>query len=187
MNELQATPTIEGVTSAFNREAVEARAESEPAWLRERRLAAWAVYESTPLPTTRSEQWRYTDPKMLLWDRVETAPSPESMPAEARSLLSGKDAAGTVLQYGTSLLESSLDAALRAKGVILTDLATAAIEHRELVKENLGTRARASSRRSMQHYGVAACSCTFRAACASNGQSVSCATSIVRALTSPAH
>jgi Fe-S cluster assembly protein SufD len=141
MNELQATPTIEGVTSAFNREAVEARAESEPAWLRERRLAAWAVYESTPLPTTRSEQWRYTDPKMLLWDRVETAPSPESMPAEARSLLSGKDAAGTVLQYGTSLLESSLDAALRAKGVILTDLATAAIEHRELVKEYLGTRA----------------------------------------------
>ena len=51
----------EGVTEALNLKAVERVAEAEPAWLRERRLHAWAVYEGTPMPTTRLEEWRYTD------------------------------------------------------------------------------------------------------------------------------
>jgi len=34
-------------------------------WLTEKRSHAWSVYEDTPLPTTKSEEWRYTDLKKL--------------------------------------------------------------------------------------------------------------------------
>ena len=33
----------------------------EPAWLTEKRLEAWRVFEEMPMPTLRDEAWRYTD------------------------------------------------------------------------------------------------------------------------------
>ncbi|MGH2453035.1 MAG: Fe-S cluster assembly protein SufD [bacterium] len=47
----------------LSREAVEAISERlrEPAWLRERRLEAWRLYEAMPLPDTKAEAWRRTD------------------------------------------------------------------------------------------------------------------------------
>ena len=38
----------------------------EPSWLRARRDEAWELYEATPFPSTRSEEWRYTDVERLL-------------------------------------------------------------------------------------------------------------------------
>ncbi len=132
---------IEGVTEAFTREAVEARSAGEPAWLRERRLQAWDVYDATPLPTTQAEEWRYTDPRLLAWDKVAfPAPAAPGMPAEARAILDGKDAAGTAVLYG-DVVEIELDETLQKKGVILADLATAAREHEALVREHLATTA----------------------------------------------
>ena len=49
---------VEGVTEAINRSAVSALGVNEPKWLQERRLDAWEVYERTPMPTTRLEEWR---------------------------------------------------------------------------------------------------------------------------------
>jgi Fe-S cluster assembly protein SufD len=47
----------------LSREAVEAISERlrEPAWLRERRLEAWRLYEAMPLPDARADAWRRTD------------------------------------------------------------------------------------------------------------------------------
>ena len=56
----------EGVTAALNVEAVEKLSEGEPSWLAERRAHAWQVYERTPMPSTRLEEWRYTDLKKKL-------------------------------------------------------------------------------------------------------------------------
>ena len=65
----------DGVTDRIHRAAVEALAEGEPQWLRERRLAAWDVYERTPTPTTGLEEWRYTDlSRKLHLDRLELLP-----------------------------------------------------------------------------------------------------------------
>ena len=50
-----------GVTEALNFSAVEHLCIGEPGWLRERREHAWALYEQTPMPTTKLEEWRYTD------------------------------------------------------------------------------------------------------------------------------
>ena len=57
------TDTIlsEGVTEALNFRAVERLCTGEPEWLRERREHAWTLYEQTPMPTTKLEEWRYTD------------------------------------------------------------------------------------------------------------------------------
>ena len=56
----------EGVTDTLNRDKVTKWSAPEPTWLKERRLHAWEVYEKTPMPTTRLEDWRYTDLKKKL-------------------------------------------------------------------------------------------------------------------------
>ena len=66
--------TLAGVSAGYDREALEARFDGDPDWLLDLRLAALDVYESTPLPTTRLEEWRYTDPRLLKWDQVELPP-----------------------------------------------------------------------------------------------------------------
>jgi len=135
------TKTIEGVTAAFNRDAVVARTHGEPEWLRERRLAAWRVYEETPLPTAQLEEWRYTDVSQLALDQVHLAEPDAADASGARAELEGKAAAGRVVQVNASVVETWLDESLKAKGVLLLDLATAAREHPELVREHLATQA----------------------------------------------
>jgi len=134
---------VAGVTAAFNREAVEARTAGAPAWLRERRLDAWRVYEETPFPTTKLEEWRYTEVSQFALESLRLAESTAGVevPAGARAMLDGKKAAGRVLQVGGSVVEATLDPELAAKGVVLMDLARAAVEHQALVREYLATRA----------------------------------------------
>ncbi|MGQ0561367.1 MAG: hypothetical protein ACT443_05780, partial [Gemmatimonadota bacterium] len=63
----------EGITQAFNREAVATLAESDVQWLGEHRLDAWQTYEEQPLPTRQLEEWRYTDVGMFKLDKIRTA------------------------------------------------------------------------------------------------------------------
>lgn len=130
-----------GVTDHINGAAVERAGAQDEAWLRELRESAWKVYEQTPLPTRKLEEWRYTDVSKLALDHVRPADPVHEVPAEARALFEGRDAAGTVLQVDASVVEVRLDEELRERGVILMDLATAAREHPELVQEHLATRA----------------------------------------------
>jgi len=142
--EARMTVTIEGVTAAIHRGAAEARAAGAPDWLRERRLRAWEVYEETPLPTTSLEEWRYTDVSKLCLDDVallEPGAGSGEIPAEARAILEGKAAAGRVLQVGARIASVEVDPTLAAKGVVVMDLAEAAVAHRELVEPYLATRA----------------------------------------------
>jgi Fe-S cluster assembly protein SufD len=77
---------------------------------------------------------------MLKWDAVglsslaEVAP----VPAAERDWLAGRRASARLLQVGTRIVEVDQDAALRAKGVIIGDLAQAADEFDGLVREQLG-------------------------------------------------
>ena len=56
----------EDTPSSLDAGAVERFNEGAPSWLSERRRHAWSVFEDTPLPSTRSEEWRYTDVSRLL-------------------------------------------------------------------------------------------------------------------------
>jgi Fe-S cluster assembly protein SufD len=128
-----------GVTAAYNRDAVLARAAGEPEWLAELRRAAWDAYESTPLPSTRLEEWRYTDPRTLQWNAVSLAPA-EATPLDALGAAASTagEAAGRAVQAGGALVATRLDAELSERGVLLMDLREAAVTRPELVREHLG-------------------------------------------------
>ncbi|NIP81985.1 MAG: Fe-S cluster assembly protein SufD, partial [Gemmatimonadetes bacterium] len=113
---------------------------AQPGWLRELRDRAWAAYEELPLPTRKLEEWRYTDVAQLKLDDVRrAAPHADEVPAPARALLDGKEAAAKVLLIGPTVASIEVDPALAERGVVVTDLATAAVEHPELVRKHLGT------------------------------------------------
>lgn len=127
------------VVSAYDREALDRHVE-EPAWLREQRAAAFDAFERLPLPTTRLEEWRYTDPARLKWNKVGLA-APDMATGcveRAHRFLAGRLSAGRVVRCGARVAEVQLPEELRAQGVILADLATAAAEHGELVMNHLG-------------------------------------------------
>jgi Fe-S cluster assembly protein SufD len=141
------TAALEGITDAFNETAFNARNEAGPDWLKERRAEAWRAYESLPLPTTRLEEWRYTDPAKLKYDRVALASLAEvaPVPAAAADWLAGRTASVRVLQVGTRIVQIELDEALAAKGVVVMDLERAAAEHEDLVRAELGRAVTADS------------------------------------------
>jgi Fe-S cluster assembly protein SufD len=132
----------EGVTDAFNAQAVATLAESDVQWLGERRLEAWRTYESMPLPTRQLEEWRYTDISVFKLDKVKlAAPRTVDVPEAARAMLERGANSGHVLVVDNNIVELQLDDSLRAKGLILSDLRTAAREHPELVQQHFATHA----------------------------------------------
>lgn len=129
----------------FTRDQVEAVSDGlrEPAWLRERRLAAWEAFRSLPLPTLQDEAWRRTDIRPLKWGRLGVATlngrlPARRVPAALRKPLVGKQHGGLLLMQGDRVEASELDQSIREKGVIFTNLATAAREHGEIVRRYLG-------------------------------------------------
>ena len=79
---------------AFERFALSPQAASEPAWLRERRAAAFARFVAAGLPTPRDEAWRHTPLAPLTRSRFEPA-DPELRPEpDVLSLLPASDPRG---------------------------------------------------------------------------------------------
>lgn len=127
--------------------AVEELAGQDPAWLGERRRHAWSVYEQTPLPSTRLEEWRYTDLKKLL-DLDALTPSsggPMIMDAFPEALEAARaedhEASGHVVSIDGSVVQTDITEALTQSGVILTSLRSAASEHPEILQKHLATQA----------------------------------------------
>jgi Fe-S cluster assembly protein SufD len=135
------TATIEGITEAFNDTAFAARNNAGPDWLREWRSGAWRAYEAQPLPTTRLEEWRYTDPSKLKYDRVGLASLAEvaPVPVDAADWLAGRTASVRIMQVGTRIVQIEMTDELKAKGVVVMDLERAAEEHGDLVRQHLGS------------------------------------------------
>jgi Fe-S cluster assembly protein SufD len=130
-----------GVTAHFNVEAVHEAARKSTDWLGLRRLEAWHTYEAIPMPTRQLEEWRYTDISSFKLDRVKTAIADKlaGVPDGARALLSGRAAAGTVIQVDGCVAEVTLDEELASRGVLLLDLETAAERHGDLIERHLGS------------------------------------------------
>jgi len=99
----------------LSREAAErlSRSLHEPSWLAERRMAAFDVFEKLDPPDPKGEEWRYTDVRRFDFDRFDAPVPTEGVP------------------------ELSPEAA--ARGVIVTDLWSAAQDHPELLEEHFFT------------------------------------------------
>jgi Fe-S cluster assembly protein SufD len=139
----------EGVTAAINRAAAELIASDEPGWLRDRRLHAWTVYEETPFPTTRLEEWRYTDvsrvldlDSMRLVERGSVRGDRSSFPPPLVAAMDeDREASGHIVEIDGTVVHSDLRDDLRAKGVVLSSLREALGTHPDLLEEYLATEA----------------------------------------------
>lgn len=146
---LRAPTEAGGSLLEMDRGTVEALAASGPAWLRERRLEAWRIYEATPMPTTKDEEWRYTDlsrklrlGELRLLPREEKGFAPAETPeALAAAVRSDWAAAGHLVDLEGSVAHVDLSEELAREGVLLTSLARAVEEYPELLEGRLATEA----------------------------------------------
>jgi len=135
------------VTSALNPAAVERIGMSEPEWLRERRAHAWDVYERTPMPTIRLEEWRYTNLKkkldldsLQLSDAEAMSDDASTWPERLRAAMDeDRAASGHIVIIDGHVVHADVDKQLAAQGVILESLQEAITNHEELVRDHLAT------------------------------------------------
>ena len=140
----------------FSKEFLQKIAATEPQWMREKRLEAYALYESLPMPhTTEDDVWRRTvDIRTQdYWRRTRrhlrgfalekyhpsVATNGEAL-AEALPHDS-EETAGVLVQTDGQCQRVSLAAALQKKGVYFADLHTALKEREELLRSYFMTRA----------------------------------------------
>ena len=110
---------------------------NEPGWLAEERRAALRTFETTPYPTNRDEQWRYTDLKRFALDGLGLVAAPENTSVSERITMriNDSDAEGVLVFKGGEVVYR--DSKISEAGVIFTDLRTALTEHEDLVKRHL--------------------------------------------------
>ncbi len=152
--------TIESIPfKGLDQAAVTAWSEAldDPEWFRARRLQALLALQKLERPAGREEAWRFTNPRAAGLDRARVIRSggpaaPEAMDGlgagHGKATAGGDVAEGTELDAGGLVATvdgrsgpATLAADLAAKGVILTDLATALREHASLVEPRFMTAA----------------------------------------------
>jgi Fe-S cluster assembly protein SufD len=138
---------LEGVNATFNRAAVDAQARGEPTWLANRRAHAWEVYEATPMPTTRLEEWRYTNlsrvldlDALRLGNATPIPDDPSSYPELLRATMAeDREAAGHLVVVDGAVVHTDIREDLASLGVVLSSLRDAVKSHPELVEKYLAT------------------------------------------------
>ncbi len=136
----------------FPADAVRAISErsSEPAWLRDRRVAAHALWQETPMPTTRDEHWRFTSLRGLDLEAAATftadAQSFETTRVlEACSVAGAAEYSARFVSVNSELRSSELVSAALPDGVVVASLSDAVRDHEELVSTYLGRAVPASA------------------------------------------
>lgn len=133
-------------TSGFTEPAFEAflRGRDEPSWLRARRKEAFGIFQKTPMPSSRDEEWRRTDIRAFKLDSF-VPPTPEQAgPDDSAAFeplwqaMSAHYATGIEQVNGgvTRVADRS-----KLQGAIFVDLNQAVKDYPELVEKFLLTRA----------------------------------------------
>ena len=139
-------------TSDLSAEAVEALSASknEPAWMRDKRRAAWQLSRELPMPADTDEAWRRTDLRGLdlgqyaaVPSQAETVSARERLPAYLAPHVAMPETTvgGLMVHQDGSALWQTLETDLAAQGVIFCDLDTAVQQHAALVEEHFMTEA----------------------------------------------
>ncbi|MCL7970900.1 MAG: Fe-S cluster assembly protein SufD [marine benthic group bacterium] len=149
----------EGMMTSTEREAVSRESDAaiarglasyvrgvhEPSLLAELRREGWKTYVETPMPSRKSEEWRYTDlsnldpesftPVSCEGDRVKSI---ADLPAPVRrALASDRERAGVLARHNGCVEHLHLDETLQAKGVIYAPLLDVAEDHPEILEKFL--------------------------------------------------
>jgi Fe-S cluster assembly protein SufD len=113
---------------------------SEPQWLLAKRLQAWETFARLPYPTTRTEEWRYTDISEVPFEELELdlpAGGKPELPQAVKDRLVQADLGGYAVFVGADLAHLELPRDLASQGVIFTSLHDAIQNHPRLVEDNL--------------------------------------------------
>ncbi|MDO7908486.1 Fe-S cluster assembly protein SufD [Paenibacillus sp. JX-17] len=117
-----------------------AQQKNEPAWLTELRLKALELAGQLELPQfekTKIDRWDLS--QYGAYQAEEALASLDEAPAAIADLIKPEENGSLIIQRNSGIVYTHLSADLAAKGVIFTDLETAAREHEELVKPYLHT------------------------------------------------
>ena len=139
-------------TSELSAEAVEALSalKNEPAWMRDKRRAAWQLSRELPMPTGTDEAWRRTDLRGLdlgqyaaVSPQVEAISVREELPAYMAPHLAMPETTvgGLLVHQDGNALWQTFEADLAGQGVIFCDLDTAVRQHADLVAAHFMTEA----------------------------------------------
>lgn len=133
----------------FSKEFLQKIAATEPEWMRKKRLEAYALYESLPMPhTTEDDVWRRTvDIRTQdYWRRTrrqlrgfDLDKYHLSVPTNGKSSVEdlnedGKETAGVLVQVDGQLQHGSTTETLKKKGVYFANLQVALQEQPELLR-----------------------------------------------------
>ena len=121
---------------------------SEPGWMKNKRLENWHLFKEMPMPTGREETWRRTD--YGSFKIIETIPyiGPLTQTNEYnddsnyRSKFSHSHEngiCGSLVQRNSHTVFNDLEDGLQRKGVIYTDIISAIHRHPDLIKQYLLT------------------------------------------------
>ena len=138
-------------TSDFSKDFVEHIARGEPQWMRDKRLEAYSLYESLPMPhTTEDDTWRRTVDMRTqdYWRRTRRHlrgfavdnyhPAAET---NGGALPEVEDGAGVLVQVDGNPQHTYLSPELEKKDVYFADLHTALKERGDLIRDYFMTRA----------------------------------------------
>jgi len=131
---------VKEAAAGFSEESVRAlsAARGEPAWMLDRRLAAWRLFEEMPWPRPNDEAWRRTrlDGFSLEdYAAYATGSSEDAViSAVVQNELDEMESAGSIVFQDGDVAYGDESVDLAGKGVIFTDLRTAVIEHADLVQ-----------------------------------------------------
>lgn len=138
-------------TGDFSKDFVEKIARDEPQWMRDKRLEAYALYESLPMPhTTEDDTWRRTVDMRTqdYWRRtrrflrsfaVENYHPAAEMNGGASAEI--EDGAGVFVQVDGNPQHTYLSPELEKKGIYFADLHTALKERGDLIRDYFMTKA----------------------------------------------
>ncbi len=129
---------------ALTEDAVTGRSDAagEPSWLRDRRLAAFKRYLDQAWPDSRADEFWRSTPFDRRFDVVRdvVAELPEVGVEVPGTVTASLDASTSLVRIVDGVvLDAVVPAALVEQGVIVTDLATAVVEHPELIESVLGS------------------------------------------------
>ena len=142
----EASSAEEETSSSLDGSTVERISQDAPPWLSARRRHAWSVFEDTPVPSTRSEEWRYTDVSRVVDFpdlRLATHGALSENGSRPAGLVAAMDedhaASGHTLLIDGVVVHVDVEPALAQQGVVLTSLKSAVHEHGDLLEELLAT------------------------------------------------
>ncbi|RKU08096.1 Fe-S cluster assembly protein SufD [Candidatus Poribacteria bacterium] len=138
-------------TGDFSKDFVEQIARGEPQWMRDKRLEAYSLYESLPMPhTTEDDVWRRTVDMRTqdYWRRTRRFlrgftvenyhPAVET---NGSASVEVEDGAGVLVQVDGNPQHTYLSPELEKKDVYFADLHTALKERGDLIRDHFMTRA----------------------------------------------